>query len=94
MKIFGRLHLEFWNFIETDRGTNVLENGEPNADPVNSWEFRRARIGMSGKIYDDMKYKLEIDFGKPDGLVYKDMFFAFSDVPVLKELRIGNQKRP
>jgi phosphate-selective porin OprO/OprP len=94
MKIFGRIHLDSWTFTDSDDGINVFENGDPGDDPANNLEFRRARIGMSGDVHDDMLYKLEIDFGHPDDFAFKDMYFGFKDLGVLQTLLIGNQKRP
>lgn len=94
MKLFGRIHLDGWNTPTSDDAVNVFENGNPNDDPDSQVSFRRARIGVSGKIRDDMLYKIELEFGNPDKFAFKDLFFGFSDVPVAQTLLIGNQKRP
>jgi phosphate-selective porin OprO and OprP len=94
MKIFGRLHIDSWNFLESDDGTNVFETGDPQDDPSNEIEIRRARIGVSGDIGEDMLYKTEFDYGKPEDLTFKDLYFGFRDLPVVQTLLIGNQKRP
>lgn len=94
MKLFGRTHLDFWDFTDSDDAINVFESGDPSIDPRNNIEFRRARFGFSGDINDGMLYKTELDFGKPDGLVFKDMYFGFKDLPGVHKLLIGNQKRP
>jgi len=94
MKLFGRIHFDSWTFVDSDDGINVFENGDPGDDPANVLEFRRARIGMSGDIHDNMLYKAVIDFGHPAGFAFKDLYFGFKDVPVAQTLLIGNQKRP
>lgn len=94
MKVFGRIHLDGWTFPGSDSDINVFENGDPNNNPDSVVEFRRARLGVSGKIQTDMNYKVEIDFAKPDSLVFKDLYFGFTDVPVAQTILIGNQKRP
>lgn len=94
MKVFGRIHLDVWSFPATSRGVNVIETGDPAVDPVNNIEFRRARIGVSGDVDENMLYKIELEFGHPDEFSFKDLFFGFKGLPILRTLRIGNQKRP
>ncbi len=96
MKIFGRTHLDVWGFADSDPAINVFEStpGDPTRDPRNNIEFRRARLGVSGTIREHMIYKTEIDFGHPDGLAFKDMYFGWKNLPVLQRLHIGQQKRP
>jgi len=31
-----------------------------------------------------MKYRASIDYGKPDGLVYKDVYIGFTKAPVCR----------
>lgn len=94
MKIFGRIHLDSWFFTDSDSDINVFENDDPDQDPSNDIEFRRARFGLSGKLGENMLYKSEIDFGHPDNLAFKDLFFGWEDIPVVDKFLIGNQKRP
>ena len=94
MKFFGRIHFDAWAFPGTSPGINVFENGDPSIAPRDSLEVRRARIGVSGDLQDNMLYKVEIDFGKPNKFAFKDVYFGFKDVPVVQRLLIGNQKRP
>lgn len=94
MTVFGRIHLDTTVFTESDDAINVFETGDPDIDPVNSFEFRRARLGVSGKIEDSMEYKIALDFGHPAVLTFKDLYFGFNDVPVAQTILIGNQKRP
>lgn len=94
MKLFGRIHLDYWGFSNTDPAIGVFENDDPGIDPQGNIEFRRARIGVSGDIDDSMLYKIELDFGHPDELAFKDMYYGFKDVPIAQKVLIGNQKRP
>lgn len=94
MTIFGRIQFDLWTFPDTDEAINVFENGDPTLNPRSRIEFRRARIGVKGKVVDDMIYKIEIDFGKPNKFAFKDMFIGFEKLPVLQTFLMGNQKRP
>ncbi len=94
MKIFGRLHTDVWVPTSADESAGVFESGDPALDPQTNVEFRRARIGVSGDVDTDMTYKLEIDFGKGAGLVFKDMVFGWKDLGLAQKVLIGNQKRP
>jgi len=94
MRLFGRIHLDYWTFPSTDRGINVLENDDPSDSPEDDLEFRRARIGVDGKIVENMLYKIELEFGHPDDFAFKDLYFGFENIPVVQTLLIGNQKRP
>ncbi len=94
MKVFGRIHLDYWDFAESDAAINVFENDDPNVDPQNNIEFRRARLGVSGDVEESMLYKIELDFGHPNGLAFKDLYFGFKGLPHGQRVLIGNQKRP
>jgi len=94
MKVFGRIHLDAWTFPSSDPAINLFENDDPTQAPEDNIEFRRARLGVSGTIHSNMLYKVELDFGHPDSLKFKDLYFGFSDVPGLQTLLVGNQKRP
>ncbi|QDV04577.1 Porin P precursor [Planctomycetes bacterium Poly30] len=94
MKVFGRIHIDNWTYPSSDGAISVFENGAPDQDVQNRTLFRRARIGVSGKVKDSMNYKIEIDFGLPDAFAFKDMVIGFEDLPGSQRLLIGNQKRP
>jgi len=70
----GRLHLDFADFHNDDRG-------RPNPDDT---EVRRAWLSVSGKLHG-FKYKLEGDFADLDDIVARDVYLsrAFGDAGVL-----------
>lgn len=94
MKIFGRIHLDGWNFSDSTPGIAAFNNPGDPTDPENRFEFRRVRLGASGKIKDNMLYKLEYDFGNPGDPAFKDVYLGWDELPVFQTLLIGNQKRP
>ena len=55
-------------------------------------EFRRARLYFSGSIYNNVEYKLQLDFegGDPD---FKDAYLALTDLPIGK-IKMGDFKEP
>ncbi len=94
MKLFGRIHLDFWGFPGSSPGINAIATGDPALSPRKNIEFRRARLGVSGKILKDMQYKIEIDFGNIEGFSFKDVYLGWDNIPVVHTLLLGNQKRP
>ena len=86
LKIGGRLQTG-WFFSSEDQDIK-LDVGEQE-DGV---EFRRARIYFSGLIYDNIEYKLQLDFEGGDA-DFKDAYLALTDFP-LGKLQIGHFKEP
>ena len=56
-------------------------------------EFRRARVGVEGRIYKRLDFELEYDFSD-DETELKDAYVSFLKVPVLGKLTIGHVKEP
>ncbi|HEX5105850.1 MAG TPA: porin, partial [Pirellulaceae bacterium] len=63
MKLRGRLHAD-WNAINQDESIT----GRPNVD---AFEIRRARLGIEGVVWGDVKYIVEADFAQ-DAVSLKD----------------------
>ena len=93
-KMSGRIHLDNWNFINTDGGTNFLESGDVGIDPQDRWDFRRIRLEFSGAVPNNMIFRTQIDFNNPAVAEMKDVYMGFTNLPNNQELWIGNQKRP
>jgi hypothetical protein len=55
VKFFGRLQLD-----------GVFSEGDPSYDDDDGVEFRRARIGFSGTLYELVGFKAEYDFAGGD----------------------------
>ncbi len=77
---FGRVHLDYAAFNDDRR------------DHPDGAEFRRARLGMKGKISEDFGYKAEIDFAN-EGVNFKDVYMNYTGIENT-EIRIGNFKPP
>lgn len=94
MKIGGRVHLDNWNFLDTDAGTNELETGDPTDDVEDRWDFRRIRLEIEGAVPNNMMYRMQIDFNNPAEAEMKDVYLGFTNLPGNQVFLIGNQKRP
>ncbi len=93
-KMTGRIHLDNWNFLDTDAGTNYLETGDPTIPPQDRWDFRRVRLEFSGTVPNNMLFRTQIDFNNPNFPEMKDVYLGFNNLPHNQTLLIGNQKRP
>lgn len=86
LKVGGRL-MNDWLWISEDR--DIKANVGEQEDGV---EFRRARLDFSGLIYDNVEYRLELDFAGGDA-DFKDAYLGLTDFPV-GNLRMGHFKEP
>jgi phosphate-selective porin OprO/OprP len=86
LKIGGRLQTD-WFFSSEDQ--DIKLNVGEQEDGV---EFRRARIYFSGLIYENVEYKLQLDFEGGDA-DFKDAYLGLTDFP-LGNLRMGHFKEP
>ncbi|MDG2382602.1 MAG: porin [Pirellulaceae bacterium] len=93
-KWFGRLHLDYWGFPNESPLANELETGDPNTQPGDFIGFRRLRFGVSGKVNETMRYKIEMEWAVPSEPTMKDAFFGWTELPFLQTVLLGNQKRP
>ncbi|MEQ9408027.1 MAG: porin [Fuerstiella sp.] len=101
-KINGRIHADFWDFIDDDGGVGFFENPigadanplNDGSDPEDRFAFRRIRLEMKGDIWESMLWRVQIDFNKPGTGEMKDVYLGFRNLPFNQELLIGNQKRP
>lgn len=93
-KLNGRVHLDNWNFLDSDAGINELETGDPTDDPEDRWDFRRIRLTWTGDVPGNMLYRIQIDFNNPSSAEMKDVYLGFKELPHNQQFLIGNQKRP
>jgi phosphate-selective porin OprO/OprP len=83
MKVRGRIQADY-NAINQDTGTT----GQPD---VSAAELRRARLGVEGILWYDVKYKFEVDFAG-DGTAIKDAYLEYMGLCKELGIRIGNFK--
>ncbi len=100
-KMNGRIHADFWDFLNDDGGIGFLENpvgslpaAKVGADPDDRFAFRRIRLEMKGDILETMLWRTQLDFNKPAIAEMKDIYIGFKNLPNNQQLLVGNQKRP
>ncbi|MGY8767788.1 MAG: OprO/OprP family phosphate-selective porin [Pirellulales bacterium] len=94
LKWTGRVHFDYWGFPKESALPNYLEEGDENIGPKDAIGFRRLRLGLKGDISETMLYKIEFDFGATSKIAIKDAYIGWTDLPFLRTLLIGHQKRP
>ncbi|HIE99414.1 MAG: porin [Fuerstiella sp.] len=100
-KMNGRIHADFWDFLNDDGGIGFLEHpvgslpaARVGADPDDRFAFRRIRLEMKGDIKETMLWRTQLDFNKPAIAEMKDVYIGFKNLPNNQQLLVGNQKRP
>ncbi|MCK5856477.1 MAG: hypothetical protein KAG64_03245 [Bacteroidales bacterium] len=87
IKIGGRIQYDMM-FIRQD---STMDNHFATAG--NGAEVRRARFFMSGSIYENIDYKLQVDFAN-NALTLKDAYIRFKHIPIVGNLQVGHFKEP
>ncbi|GAB4330749.1 MAG: hypothetical protein Kow00127_22840 [Bacteroidales bacterium] len=62
-------------------------------DPVSGVEFRRLWIYSAGEIYQNVRYKFQIDLSS-DKIRLKDAYIGLKDIPIAGNLQLGHFKEP
>jgi phosphate-selective porin OprO/OprP len=70
--------------LDTNFGPLVTKSGT---------EFRRARLFLSGTVYDNVEFKFQIDFAGGD-VAFKDMYIGLKALPGVGTVRVGHVKEP
>ncbi len=89
MKFGGRIMVDHAYFSQDDD----LDVNFGELETVSGTEFRRARFFMSGTIYQNVEFKLQIDYVKGVTQI-KDAYVGIKKVPVVGTIRVGNVKEP
>ena len=83
IKFGGRIMYDMASW-ETTMGEDVTR--------TSGVEFRRVRFFNSGKLYGNIKYKLQLDFAGGD-ISFKDVYIEAA-LPYLVNLKVGHFKEP
>lgn len=75
---FGRVHLDATQF------------NDDKFDRANNSNFRRARVGVKGKLGEDLKYKFEMDLAE-ENVNLKALHLTYTGFDAA-DIRLGNQK--
>jgi len=86
-QIGGRIMNDWAFFDASDEFANQF------AEPEDGTEFRRARFFMSGLLYNQVEYKLQLDFAGSE-VAFKDAYIGLVDIPVVQNVLVGHFKEP
>lgn len=93
LKIGGRLHND-WGVVEPDDDLqNFFDDEGSNSGQGTGAKFRRARLAMSGTIWERTGYKVEFEFAG-GGVQLTDTYLELLKLPVAGTLRVGHFKEP
>jgi phosphate-selective porin OprO/OprP len=81
IKFFGRIQND-WTWI----------TGDDPFDSTDGVEFRRARVGVSGTLYDFVDFKAEYDFAGGDA-DFADVYIG-AELPSIGTIQVGHFKEP
>jgi phosphate-selective porin OprO/OprP len=88
IKMGGRLNVDWGNIDADDDTEEFFDN-----DFGHGAEFRRARLYMSGTLYDRIEFKSEFDFAGGD-VDFNDVWMGIMDIPYIGRIRVGHMKEP
>ena len=94
MQVSGRIHLDMWQYPGSSPGVNGFETGDNDITPADRLEFRRMRFGVRGDIWENMLYKIEMEFAGANDVEFRDVYLGWTELPVFQTVLLGNQKRP
>ena len=85
-KITGRVHFDYWNFMNNSPGIGFFEHDDPGeanfgTDPEDRWLFRRIRLEMAGNVPQGMRFRFQIDFNNPSTPEYTDVYIGWDNLP-------------
>jgi len=77
-----------WAFMEGDEGIDAgvgeMEDGT---------EFRRARLAVSGFMYEKLEFRVQLDFATGEA-VFRDVYMGITRLPAIGNIRVGQFKEP
>lgn len=89
MKFGGRIMYDFGFFsLNNEAYTNGYTLASENGN-----EFRRARFFTSGTMYNNVDFKLQLEFTGGD-VTLKDAYITLKKLPIVGNLRVGHFKEP
>lgn len=97
-QIGGRIHLDYWTFMDDSEGIHFFEHPDeedPNfgTDPEDRFLFRRIRLEAEGTVPDLMFWRIQVDFNEPENPQMKDVYLGW-ELPYNQVMQVGHQKRP
>ena len=87
LRIGGRI-MNDWGFFSTSDQLN-----DAVGPVVNGTEFRRARLYLSGRMYDRVNFKAQYDFAGGNA-GFKDVYIGIDKLPGAGKVQVGHFKEP
>jgi len=72
---------------------HLVVEDSANTDYFNFTGFDTIRLGVTGNIYENLKYSVEFEF-EGEETDYKDVYAEFQELPWLSSLKLGFYKMP
>jgi phosphate-selective porin OprO/OprP len=91
-RMLGRLQND-WAVLEPDDDLQDDPDIDDRAGKGSGTEFRRARMGFAGTLYERFGFKAEYDFADGETSL-KDTYVEVMKLPWVQNLRIGHFKEP
>jgi phosphate-selective porin OprO/OprP len=95
VKVSGRIHFD-WGGIGPDSALRRNEENDvygDNALKGDGVEFRRARLSISGTLWENYLFKAQYDFAGSDA-DFTDVYLGIQNIPVVDTLLIGQMREP
>ncbi len=90
IKIGGRIQSD-WSWLDANRDLQGMFDDKLAGKTLRTTEFRRARLYISGSIYDRVEFKAQYDFAGGDA-DFKDMWIGLKKLPIVGNFRVGHHK--
>lgn len=88
LKFGGRIQND-WAFYSQEKAVDTTIG-----ESINGTLFRRLRFYNSGKIYNNVEYKLQMDFANENDVLLNDVFIAITKIPFIGNIKVGHFKEP
>ncbi len=96
LRIGGRIQND-WAWFDADRDLRWLWDPDRKeavfVDLEDGTEFRRARIYLSGEVYDNVEFRAEYDFADGSSQ-FRDVYVGLTDLPYVGSVRAGHFREP
>ena len=94
MQLTGRINADYWTFPDSSPGIDAISTAGLGDGPQDRFGLRRARFGVKGDLWKTMQYKIEMEFAAGIKTEFRDLYIGVKDLPILRTVLVGNQKRP
>jgi phosphate-selective porin OprO and OprP len=89
---FGGRIMSDWSWLDADDELRDAYRSQfEDNSSSNNHEFRRARLYVSGSVYDTVEFKAQYDFAGGDA-DFKDVWLGLKNLPVIGHFRVGHHK--